>query len=108
MPGRIHTAKFDRCVKKVATKSRKVNPYAVCTKKLGYKASVLKSHQKRIPNWESPIKTRGQARQAAIDYQDWSSKRAMTYGELNVYQNKFRNIGKRFRLVREFKENGII
>jgi hypothetical protein len=49
MPGRkkIHTAKWDRCVKKVRKKSKgKYNPYAVCTAVLGEKGSIRKAHQR--------------------------------------------------------------
>jgi len=43
----IHTAKFRRCVRKVAKKSRgKYNPYAVCQAAIGYKGSILRSSRK--------------------------------------------------------------
>lgn len=32
---RIHTAKWDSCVKKVKRKGTAVNPFAVCTSRLG-------------------------------------------------------------------------
>lgn len=45
---KVHTAKFDRCVKEVSKKSKgKVNPYAVCSKSLGYEKSVLSSHRRK-------------------------------------------------------------
>jgi hypothetical protein len=45
--GRIHTVKWDRCVKKVRKRSKgKYNPYAVCTAVLGEEGSVLKSHRR--------------------------------------------------------------
>lgn len=54
------------------------------------------------------IKTVEQARQYAIDYQIWSSRQNLSYGELLVFQNKLSKLAKRFNLIREFKENGII
>jgi hypothetical protein len=35
---RIHTAKWDSCVKKVGKSGTAYNPYAVCTKRLGRKS----------------------------------------------------------------------
>jgi len=35
---RIHTKKWERCVKKVRKAGTSVNPYAVCTASLGKKA----------------------------------------------------------------------
>jgi hypothetical protein len=35
---RVHSAKWDSCVKKVSRKGTAVNPYAVCTKSLGRKS----------------------------------------------------------------------
>ena len=43
----IHTAKFRRCVRKVAKKSRgKYNPYAVCEAAIGYEGSIARSSRK--------------------------------------------------------------
>jgi hypothetical protein len=39
---RIHTAKWDRCVKKVKAKGTAVSPYAVCTAKLKGKSFLKK------------------------------------------------------------------
>jgi hypothetical protein len=41
----IHTAKWDRCVKKVRAKGTAISPYAVCSARLKEK-SFLKSHKK--------------------------------------------------------------
>ena len=41
---RIHTAKWDRCVKKVRKQGKAVNPFAVCTKALG-KGSYIKKRK---------------------------------------------------------------
>jgi hypothetical protein len=35
---KVHSAKWDRCVKKVSKKGTAVNPYAVCTRSLGKKS----------------------------------------------------------------------
>lgn len=48
MPGAKskHTAKWDRCVKKVEDKSPNANPYAICSSSID-DAGLKKSHQKR-------------------------------------------------------------
>lgn len=48
------------------------------------------------------------ARQKAIDWQNEFSENNYSYGELNYYQNYFEKLAKRYGLVEEFKENGII
>jgi len=48
------------------------------------------------------------ARNYAIDWQNWASNQSLSYGELFGFQNIFRKLGKRFGLTHEFKENGII
>jgi hypothetical protein len=46
-PGKVHTKKFDRCVKDVKKNSPDVdNPYAICQASLGAKA-IKKSHQRK-------------------------------------------------------------
>lgn len=54
------------------------------------------------------IKTQGEARQFAIDWQNWQSQTALSYGELAEWQGYFTKLAKKFRLKREFKENSII
>jgi len=54
------------------------------------------------------IKTKEEARQAAIDWQRKQANKSLSYGELAEYAGKFRILGKRFGLLREFKENCII
>ena len=54
------------------------------------------------------IKTKEQARQFGIDYQHWASKQDLSYGELIHFTNKLSKIAKKFNLVEEFQENGII
>ena len=47
------------------------------------------------------------ARQKAIDWQYEFSETSMSWGELAAYQAYFEAIGKRYGLLREFRENGI-
>lgn len=43
---RIHTKKWQSCVKKVKKKGGDYNPFAVCTASIGKKGSILKSHRR--------------------------------------------------------------
>ena len=54
------------------------------------------------------IKTKGEARQYAIDWQHKTANKNLSYGELAESAGQFRTLGKKFGLLREFKENGII
>ena len=54
------------------------------------------------------IKTEEEARQEAIKYQNWASEENLSYGELNQYTGYFKALAKKFNIVEEFKENGII
>ena len=54
------------------------------------------------------IRTRGEARQAAMDWQRWQNNRAMYYSEVSEWQGYFEKLAKKFNLTKEFKENGII
>ncbi len=54
------------------------------------------------------IKTEGEARSIAIDFQNWVSNQNLSYAELIVYSDYFEKLAKKFNLVDEFKENGII
>jgi hypothetical protein len=54
------------------------------------------------------IKTKEQARQYGIDFQKWASEKSLSYGEVSHFQNKLFTLAKKFHLVKEFKENGII
>lgn len=47
------------------------------------------------------------ARQIAIDWQLEVQERDMSYAELNDAGNFFERLGRRFGLLREFRENGI-
>ena len=52
--------------------------------------------------------TRGEARQQAIDWQREFSERSMSWGELLEETAYFEEMGNKFNLTEEFKENGII
>jgi len=54
------------------------------------------------------IKTKEEARQVAINWQDYQSKLSMGYNQLWQWQKYFEKLAKKFKLVNEFKENGII
>lgn len=56
----------------------------------------------------SKVKTKAEARQLAMDYQQFASDSSLSYSEVAFYGNYFYVIAKRFKLVKEFKENGII
>lgn len=47
------------------------------------------------------------ARQKAIDWQHKASNKDFSYGELADIGNTFYKLGKRFGLLREFRENAI-
>ena len=57
---------------------------------------------------KSLIKDKASARQYAIDWQKHNSNTSISYGELYICNEFFRKLGKKFGLLREFKENGII
>jgi hypothetical protein len=54
------------------------------------------------------IKTKEQAREYAIDFQNRIAIKKLSYKELFVYQNKLIKLAKKFQLIEEFQENGII
>lgn len=55
------------------------------------------------------IKTKEEAREYAIEWQSWvSKKKSIYYSELAEWNDIFWKLGKKFHLIREFKENGII
>ena len=64
----------------------------------------------RIKYMQKPttIKTQAEARQFAIDWQNWASDQRLSYGELAVWLDILSGLAERFDLVEEFKENGII
>lgn len=54
------------------------------------------------------VSSRTEAQQLAIDFQNWASEQNLSYGELAIYQEYFRQLADNFALTDEFKENGII
>lgn len=57
----------------------------------------MNNYQKRKQN----------ARQQAIDWQSEASEQRLSYTELAEIGNHFNKLGKRFGLIREFRENAI-
>ena len=58
-------------------------------------------------NKQTPT-TKEEARQYAIEWQQWVSEHDLDYTELAEWGAIFEYYGKKFDLVEEFKENGII
>lgn len=54
------------------------------------------------------IKTEEEARQQAIDWQNWASEQNLSYGEIAEWQGYFTTLADKFDLREEFEENGII
>ena len=52
--------------------------------------------------------TEEEARQYAIEWQRWASEQSLSYGELAEWGGIFTELGERFNLTEEFKENGIL
>lgn len=52
-------------------------------------------------------KLKTKARNEAIEWQLDFSNHNYSYGELAYYENYFGTLGKRYGLLREFRENGI-
>lgn len=54
------------------------------------------------------IETADEARQEAIDWQNWMSENHVSYGELANWAGYFETLANKFDLTEEFKDNGII
>lgn len=54
------------------------------------------------------IDTEGEAQDLAIDWQAWLQEASLSYGELAEWQDLFTDLGSKFNLTDEFRENGII
>jgi len=57
---------------------------------------------------KTEIKSIGEARDKAIEWQQWQSNENLSYSELMEWQDYFSTLAKRFDLEDEFNENGII
>lgn len=53
-------------------------------------------------------KKKAAARQKAIDWQHSFADHDYSYGELAVAGHEFEKLGRRYGLIKEFRENGII
>jgi hypothetical protein len=54
------------------------------------------------------VTTRAQAQDLAQDWQQHEAMDPMSYGEMSEWQSVFEQLGERFDLTEEFRENGII
>jgi len=54
------------------------------------------------------IETKEEARQQAIEWQQWSSEQSLSYEDLWEWNRYFTNLADKFGLTDEFEENGII
>lgn len=61
----------------------------------------------KIPQLNA-IKSKEQARELAIDWQNWAWDIDLSYSELAEWQDLFYALARKYHLIREFKENGII
>ena len=59
-------------------------------------------------NLDKHITTQEEARQFAIDWQNWASGESLDYMTLGKWQTIFIDLAEEFDLTEEFKENGII
>ncbi len=54
------------------------------------------------------ITTQDEARQYAIEWQNWQSEHVLSFGEAAEWADIFLGLANRFDLTEEFNENGII
>jgi hypothetical protein len=59
-----------------------------------------------IPPIES-VETKEQAHDLAVEWQHWQSEQSMSWGESADWSAFFEQLGEKFDLTEEFKENGI-
>jgi hypothetical protein len=59
-------------------------------------------------NRKSYAELKEAARQQAIEWQDWLSDHSVSYGGLAIASEYFENLGRRYGLIQEFRENAII
>lgn len=56
----------------------------------------------------SDVRSRDEARSIAINFQFWFSDHSVSQAELLKYNHYFESLARKFRLSKEFRENGII
>ena len=61
----------------------------------------------QVPMIDS-VKTAEEARQLAIDWQNWQSEQSLTISELASWTTYFEALAQKFNLTDEFAENGIV
>lgn len=54
------------------------------------------------------VESQDEARQIAIEWQNWASNESLSYGELAENAGYFTELAQRWDLIEEFQENGII
>jgi hypothetical protein len=61
-----------------------------------------------IQNILARAKTKEEAKQEAIEWQQWASERNLSIKELLEWNEYFEELGNEFGIREEFEENGII
>ncbi len=82
-----HTAKWDRCIKKVKEKSPDVNPYAICSSSI-QDAGLKKQHQKRDKSGYYANRKRGLTKEQFITKFDHFVNERWSDDEEMVFKNK--------------------
>lgn len=54
------------------------------------------------------IHSADEARQMAIDWQNWQAEQDLSWAELGEWEHYFKRLARKFKLHDEFRENGII
>jgi len=49
-----------------------------------------------------------EAREQAIEWQQWQTKQSLSYDELLQWQTYFESVAEEYNLTDEFRENGVI
>ncbi len=62
----------------------------------------------KVPKIADYPQTQEEARQLAIDWQNWQSDKSLSMGVIAEWNSLFTKLGDKFGLAEEFKENGII
>ena len=67
-----------------------------------------KEEHKKTQRHKNYLKGKAQAIDKAIEYQHNASEKQYSYSELYEISNYFYKLAKRYGLIKEFRENGII